>query len=175
MCMLHPTIKESFTKLKDEVTAQPGVSVLTKEVTVRVNYADQTIVTVSGEQFLANSKLHQEVFGPFAVVIKCKDEVELLAIIEGLEGQLTGTVIAEPEEINSFATITEELQQHVGRIIFNGVSTGVEVCPAMQHGGPYPASTDARFTAVGIHSIKRWIRPVTFQNFPKELLPGELK
>lgn len=67
------------------------------------------------------------------------------------------------------------LQNRVGRIIFNGVPTGVEVCPSMVHGGPYPASTDSRFTAVGIHSIKRWVRPFSYQNWPNELLPDELK
>lgn len=67
--------------------------------------------------------------------------------------------------------IVQVLQQKVGRLIFNGVPTGVEVCPSMMHGGPYPASSDARFTAVGIHSVKRWVRPVSYQNWPDKLLP----
>lgn len=66
--------------------------------------------------------------------------------------------------------IVQVLQQKVGRLIFNGVPTGVEVCPSMMHGGPYPASSDARFTAVGIHSVKRWVRPVSYQNWPDKLL-----
>ena len=71
--------------------------------------------------------------------------------------------------------VIDALELKVGRIIFNGVPTGVEVCPSMTHGGPYPASTDSRFTAVGTNSIKRWLRPVSFQDFPQNLLPDELK
>ena len=175
MCMLHPNIKQAYSSLKSEVITQSGVTVLTDELTVETNYADQAVATVSGAAFLANHKLHQEVFGPFSVIVKCADEAELLEIIEGLEGQLTGTILAEENEVASLSTIVDELQQRVGRIIFNGVPTGVEVCPAMNHGGPYPSSTDSRFTAVGLHSIKRWIRPISYQNFPTELLPKELK
>lgn len=175
MCMLHPNIKSAYSLLKDDVTSQSGVTTLTSELTVQANYADQGVATVSGSTFLANPKLHQEVFGPFSIVVKCTDEQELLTIIEGLEGQLTGTILAESEEIQGLSEIVDELQQRVGRIIFNGVPTGVEVCPAMNHGGPYPSSTDSRFTAVGLHSIKRWIRPISYQDFPSELLPNELK
>ena len=71
--------------------------------------------------------------------------------------------------------VVDALQNRVGRIIYNGVPTGVEVCPSMQHGGPYPASTDSRFTAVGVHAINRWVRPVSYQSFPQSLLPEHLK
>ena len=103
------------------------------------------------------------------------DNINLEEIISKLEGQLTGTILAEKDEIKSYTTIVSLLQNRVGRIIFNGVPTGVEVCAAMVHGGPYPASTDSRFTAVGINSIKRWVRPFSFQSWPNELLPNELK
>lgn len=148
---------------------------MTKELEVQDNYADQAVAKVDGSTFLANPKLHQEVFGPFSVIVSCENEEQLLRIIEGLEGQLTGTILAEETELDSLEELVDELQQRVGRIIFNGVPTGVEVCPSMNHGGPYPSSTDSRFTAVGIHSAKRWIRPVSFQNFPQSLLPNELK
>ena len=174
-CMLHPNIKGAYTALKNEVSTQHGVTTLTKELTVGANYADQAVALISGSDFLANPKVHQEVFGPFSLVVKCADDAELMQIIEGLEGQLTGTIIVEPEEIKAMAPVVEELQQRVGRIVFNSVPTGVEVCPAMQHGGPYPSSTDARFTAVGVHAVKRWIRPISYQDFPQELLPNELK
>ena len=174
-CMLHPNIKGAYTALKNEVSTQQGVRTLTKELTVGANYADQAVALISGSDFLANPKVHQEVFGPFSLVVKCADDAELMQIIEGLEGQLTGTIIVEPEEIAAMAPVVEELQQRVGRIVFNSVPTGVEVCPAMQHGGPYPSSTDARFTAVGVHAVKRWIRPISYQDFPQELLPNELK
>jgi len=99
----------------------------------------------------------------------------LEAIILKLEGQLTGTLIAEGNEANAFSGVVEALRNRVGRIIFNGVPTGVEVCPSMVHGGPYPASTDSRFSAVGITSINRWVRPFSYQDWPDELLPAALK
>jgi NADP-dependent aldehyde dehydrogenase len=175
MVMLGPNIKSAFSRLKDDVTSQAGVEVLTNPVAVEGNFADQAVATVSGTDFLKNPKLNQEVFGPFSVVVKCANEAELIAIIEGLEGQLTGTIIAENEEISSISSIVEAMTYRVGRVIFNGVPTGVEVCPAMNHGGPYPSSSDSRFTAVGLDSIRRWIRPISYQDFPSELLPKELK
>ena len=96
-------------------------------------------------------------------------------LIHTLEGQLTATLIGSEAEVLAQSQILEALQNKVGRLIFNGVPTGVEVCPSMTHGGPYPASTDNRFTAVGIHSIKRWVRPFSFQDFPDALLPDALK
>lgn len=91
-----------------------------------------------------------------------------------MEGQLTGTVIGD-NEVSEYPNVVDALQNRVGRIIFNGVPTGVEVCPSMVHGGPYPASTDSRFTAVGVSSIKRWVRPFSYQDWPNDLLPNELK
>ena len=100
---------------------------------------------------------------------------ELEEIIAQLEGQLTGTLIADSGEAKNYPTLIATLQNRVGRLIYNGVPTGVEVCPSMVHGGPYPASTDSRFTAVGINSIKRWVRPFSYQDWPNDLLPDELK
>jgi len=119
--------------------------------------------------------LHQEVFGPYSMVVQCENKEQLEQIISKLEGQLTGTLIADTDEISQYPQVIDAQQNRVGRIIFNGVPTGVEVCPSMVHGGPYPSSTDSRFTAVGIHSIKRWVRPFSFQDWPNNLLPDELK
>ena len=139
------------------------------------NYAQQAILTVQGADFLENHSLHQEVFGPFSLIVQCESLRELESIIANLEGQLTGTLIANSTEINQYQTLISALQNRVGRLIYNGVPTGVEVCPSMVHGGPYPASTDSRFTAVGIHSIKRWVRPFSYQDWPNQRLPDELK
>ena len=92
-----------------------------------------------------------------------------------MEGQLTGTVLGSEYEVGEHENLVAALGSRVGRIIFNGVPTGVEVCPSMVHGGPFPASTDSRFTAVGPYAIKRWVRPVAFQNWPQEFLPDALK
>lgn len=175
MCMLHPNIKAAYSAIKSEVTSQEGVQVLTAPVAAESNFADQAVAVVDGARFLVNPNLHKEVFGPFSIIVKCKNEAQLLEIIEGLEGQLTGTILAEDADIDSLSEVVDELQQRVGRIIFNGVPTGVEVCPSMNHGGPYPASTDSRYTAVGTDAVKRWVRLISYQSFPNELLPSELK
>ena len=109
------------------------------------------------------------------MIVQCENAAQLQEIITNLEGQLTGTIISDNNEIAKYLNVIAVLQNRVGRIIFNGVPTGVEVCPSMQHGGPYPASTDSRFTAVGVQSIKRWVRPFSFQDWPDQLLPNELK
>lgn len=175
-CMLHPAIMNNYESNKSQALAQSGLKVTSEyQNDVATNHARQTISTVSGKTFLANPTLHQEVFGPFSIVVQCESVEELHQIIQQLEGQLTGTIIAEENEIQHYPQLIEALRNRVGRIIFNGVPTGVEVCPAMLHGGPYPASTDSRFTAVGIHSIKRWVRPISYQSWPNHLLPDELK
>ena len=175
-CMLHPNIIGAFEGNKQKAVSQGGLQVIASfNSDVKENYARQTITTVEGNTFLENTTLHQEVFGPYSIVVQCEDAKQLELIISKLEGQLTGTIIAEDRELSKYTPIIDALQNRVGRLIYNGVPTGVEVCPSMQHGGPYPSSTDSRFTAVGIHSIKRWVRPVSYQDWPDSLLPDELK
>jgi alpha-ketoglutaric semialdehyde dehydrogenase len=174
-CMLHPNIYGAYESNKAKALAQPELSVVANyDTVVKENYARQAITTVEGRTFLANTTLHQEVFGPFSMVVQCENVEQMEAIISNLEGQLTGTLIADGEA-EQYSNIISALQNRVGRLIYNGVPTGVEVCPSMVHGGPYPASTDSRFTAVGINSIKRWVRPFSFQDWPNHLLPDELK
>lgn len=174
-CMLHPNIISVYDNNKSKMISQAGLSVVSDfENDVKTNYARQAITTVEGHTFLENTNLHQEVFGPFSMVVQCQDKEQLELIISKLEGQLTGTLIAD-NEASEYTGLISALQNRVGRIIYNGVPTGVEVCPSMVHGGPYPASTDSRFTAVGINSIKRWVRPFSYQDWPNELLPDELK
>ena len=119
--------------------------------------------------------MHQEIFGPFSLIVKCKDESELIKVIDSLEGQLTGSLFAEEDELKEFYSVIDTLKSKVGRIIFNGVPTGVEVSQAMTHGGPYPASSDSRYTSVGLDSIKRWVRPITYQDWPFDSLPSDLQ
>ena len=175
-CMLHPAIISAYENGKAKIQDQPGIETVGNfHDTVASNYGRQAVVKAEGASFLANKTLHQEVFGPFSMVVQCENSQQLEEIIEHLEGQLTGTVLAENGELEKYEKIVCALQNRVGRIIFNGVPTGVEVCASMVHGGPYPASTDSRFTAVGINSIKRWVRPFCFQNWPDALLPDALK
>jgi len=175
-CMLHPNIKNGYDTNTANLLAQKGVEVVGKiESELDANYASPHITSVSGSDFLSNPKMHKEVFGPFSLVVRCKDEDQLIEIINGMEGQLTGTIIAEKADYENLHDLVDALENRVGRIIFNGVPTGVEVSPSMQHGGPYPASSDSRFTAVGTGAIKRWVRPVSYQSFPNALLPEALK
>ena len=174
--MLHPNIIGAYEANKAETISQPNLEVVAQyNGKIQSNFAKQMITTVEGKAFLKNTMLHQEVFGPLSMVIQCENIHQLEEIISTLEGQLTGTIIAETNEIEIHSKIIEALQNRVGRIIYNGVPTGVEVSPSMVHGGPYPSSTDSRFTAVGINSIKRWVRPFSFQDWPNNLLPDELK
>ncbi|MGJ5642582.1 aldehyde dehydrogenase (NADP(+)) [Formosa sp. S-31] len=175
-CMLHPNIKGAYDKNKDRALQQEAITVVANyEGDVKPNYAQQTVITVDGATFLENTTLHQELFGPFSMVVQCESLEELEHIIYKLEGQLTGTLLAAEGEAETCPEIVNAVQNRVGRIIFNGVPTGVEVCPAMVHGGPYPASTDSRFTAVGTQSIKRWVRPFSYQDWPENLLPEALQ
>ncbi|MCP4974695.1 MAG: aldehyde dehydrogenase (NADP(+)) [Maribacter sp.] len=175
-CMLHPNIIGAYESNRRKAVAQKGLQVVADyQSDVQTNYARQTVSTVEGKTFLENTTLHQEVFGPYSIVVQCEDVDQLEQIISKLEGQLTGTIIADDSELSRYPRIVSALQNRVGRLIYNGVPTGVEVCPSMHHGGPYPSSTDSRFTAVGIHSIKRWVRPMSYQDWPDSQLPDALK
>ncbi len=175
-CMLHPNIAGAYETNKSKALSQSGIEVLAGyENDIAPNYARQVVTTVEGGTFLNNPTLHHEVFGPFSLVVQCENQQQLEDIISNLEGQLTGTIISDDNEISEHSKVVNALQNRVGRIIFNGVPTGVEVCPSMLHGGPYPASTDSRFTAVGVDSIKRFVRPFSFQDWPNDLLPEELQ
>ena len=175
-CMLHPAIEGKFSKDKDALLKEDSIDqIYQADHQIKANFARQTLATVRGKDFLKNTNLHHEVFGPFSLVVRCENDKELAAILKVLEGQLTGTILADEEDLSSNRQMISLLSDKVGRIIFNSVPTGVEVCHAMVHGGPFPASTDSRFTSVGTSAIQRWVRPVCYQNWPDRLLPDELK
>ncbi|WP_043196683.1 aldehyde dehydrogenase (NADP(+)) [Pseudomonas putida] len=119
--------------------------------------------------------LQEEVFGPTTVVVEVADAEQLAEALRHLQGQLTATLIAEPDDLHAFATLVPLLERKAGRLLLNGYPTGVEVSDAMVHGGPYPATSDARGTSVGTLAIDRFLRPVCFQNYPDALLPDALK
>jgi 2,5-dioxopentanoate dehydrogenase len=130
---------------------------------------------VSAELFLENDLLNEEVFGPYALIVKCKSKEQMEVVLNQLNGQLTGTVMAQLDELNEFQRVIEILTDKVGRLIFNGVPTGVEVCTSMHHGGPFPSCSTPHFTSVGTDAIHRFVRPISYQEWPEELLPIELK
>lgn len=176
--MLTEGIANNFIKLADHTLAQDGVSLLavsTVKNNELLNQSEAKIATVSASNFIKNPKLREEVFGPFSLLVVAKDSAELAATIAVVEGQLTTTVMAEKEDLNNHQALLNLLKEKTGRIILNGVPTGVEVCAAMQHGGPFPATNDSRFTSVGTDSIYRFVRPLAYQDWTNEFLPDELK
>lgn len=174
--MLHKGIANSFRENREKAIAQDGVKVIYQsDIEQNTEKGIVTIATVSGKLFLSNHQLHEEVFGPYSLLVVCEDEQELLTVAEKLEGQLTTTLMATSTDISSHSHLLNVLKEKCGRLVLNGVPTGVEVALAMHHGGPFPSSTDSRFTAVGADGIKRFARPVSFQNWDDEFLPEELK
>jgi NADP-dependent aldehyde dehydrogenase len=133
------------------------------------------IAMVRAKDFLADERFAEEVFGPFSLAVSCRDKEELKEVLSSLKGQLTSTIVATQQDIHAFEDVMELQHSLAGRIILNNAPTGVEVCASMVHGGPYPATTDERFTSVGTSAIKRWVRPVCFQNFFDEMLPAALQ
>lgn len=137
--------------------------------------AGARLFRVPAAGFLADAHLREEVFGPASLLVECDSLAEMRQVAEAIPGQLTATLHTATSDLNDAAAIADALTQRVGRLLWNGFPTGVEVCPAMVHGGPYPATTDARSTSVGTAAIERFVRPVCFQNAPQDLLPVELQ
>ncbi len=174
--MLNENICSAFKAgLNKNIVSQTGVEYTAAGKPAGERTVQAGIATVNGKTFLSNPHLHEEVFGPFALIISCTSPAELKAVAESLGGQLTATVIATDEELNKHEEVIDVLKEKTGRIIFNGIPTGVEVCSAMHHGGPFPASSFSQFSSVGSDAIRRFLRPLCFQAWPNNALPEELK
>lgn len=172
--MLHQGISKAYNSNRSQALAQSDVRVISvSAVEAKEDEGQPTMATVGGDAFLANPILHQEVFGPYSLVVVCKDEKQMMQIASSIEGQLTCSIMATDNELSH--ELFKLIDLKCGRMILNGVPTGVEVCWSMQHGGPFPATTDSRFGSVGPDAIKRFVRPISFQNYPDGLLPDELK
>jgi NADP-dependent aldehyde dehydrogenase len=133
------------------------------------------VFEISADKFLQNRELDEEIFGPATLLIRSNDHEQLIEIARSLEGQLTASIHGTEQDLIEYADLVQVLETRAGRLIFNGFSTGVEVCPSMVHGGPYPATSDSRSTAVGTRAIRRFARLVCYQNFPEASLPAALK
>jgi NADP-dependent aldehyde dehydrogenase len=151
------------------------VVVAAKPADIKQTYAIPVVFQIKGSEFLADHSLAGEIFGPTTVVIRYKDNKELVQLVSALHGQLTATLHGTEGDIAAFGDLIAALERKAGRLVLNGFPTGVEVCHAMVHGGPYPATADSRFTSVGTMAIYRFARPVCFQDFPQAALPEELK
>jgi 2,5-dioxopentanoate dehydrogenase len=175
--MLNAGIRSNYHTMVEKAADQAGVEITGKGKgdEQSKNSSVPYCATASGKAFLQNPQLHEEVFGPFTMTIVCADKRELDEVIGCLQGQLTCSIWGDEDELTTFAHSANLLKSKSGRIVFNNVPTGVEVCHSMHHGGPFPATTDARFTSVGMDAIKRFARPVCYQNWPASQLPDALK
>jgi NADP-dependent aldehyde dehydrogenase len=173
--MLTPGIRSSYQNGVADRLEQPGVATVMLESAEASCAAGTALFRIDAPGYLANAKLSEEIFGPTTLIVNYGDEEELLKLVESLEGQLTATVHGTEEELSTNRELLRILETKVGRLLFNGFPTGVEVCHAMVHGGPYPATSDGRSTSVGTRAIFRFTRQVCFQSFPNAALPDELK
>jgi len=174
--MLHPGISKAYAEKRETALLQGDVEMVAVSNKEAAEFEGRpTLAQASGEAFLNNAVLHKEVFGPYSIIIRCSDMHQLQEVAEELEGQLTATLMALETDMVEHHKLVEAVSMICGRLIMNGVPTGVEVGWSMQHGGPFPATTDSRYTSVGPDAIKRFARPLSFQNFPDVLLPDELK
>lgn len=174
--LINKRIKEGLKKAVDISKKISGNTILTGgEAIKNKNSYKNTLFITDSKNFLTERQIQREHFGPVSFIVKCKSLDDYLKISEELEGQLTATIHLEKEDYKTITPLISKLSHKAGRIIINGVPTGVRVCNAMQHGGPYPATTYPNTTSVGTQAIKRFLRPVSFQDFPGELLPKKLR
>jgi NADP-dependent aldehyde dehydrogenase len=176
--MVHAGIKSAFDTDLAAVAALPGVSLAARSTgrgPHEATEAQPALLVVDQAAWAAQSRLGEEIYGPATVAVRCGSKQELLDAARALHGHLTATVHATERDLAEHGELLSVLARKAGRLIVGGVPTGVEVAPAMQHGGPWPATTDPRSTSVGTAAILRFARPVCFQNLPDTALPEELK
>lgn len=171
--MLTDGIASAYREGRDRVAGVAGVQeVLTSMCDLR--NATPYLYATTAKDWLANEALGEEVFGPLGLIVRCADEAEMLAVAHALQGQLTCTLHMDADDTALAKKLMPVIERKAGRLLVNGFPTGVEVCDSMVHGGPYPASTNFGATSVGTLAIRRFLRPVCYQNLPDDLLPADL-
>ena len=174
--MLYQGLCEQFHKGAEKMREVAGVSVAGQSAAAgKAGQATAIVLATNGKTFLQQASLSEELFGPSTLAVGCSSADDLERIARSLPGQLTATIHGTEEDLAANQKLISILQQKAGRLLFNGFPTGVEVCPSMHHGGPYPATTYAHFTSVGTAAIQRFTRPLCWQNFPDPTLPVELR
>ena len=172
--MLTSGIAASYRKGREAAAGRGGVQACVSRSAEGRNAAAD-LLSVSGDTWLADTSLHSEVFGPFGIVVRARDEAQMTEIAERIEGQLTVTLQLDADDEAMAGRLMPVLERKAGRILANGFPTGVEVSSAMMHGGPYPATTMPGTTSVGTLAIRRFLRPVCYQDIPYALLPVDLR
>ncbi len=176
--MLHAGICDSYHHGLTRAAAVSGVELLARSSEAAdpaKTHGESVVLHTDVANFRKRPELAEEVFGPFALLISARAVAELEEVARGLEGQLTATMHGTPADLEQAGSLLRILERKAGRVIINGFPTGVEVCPAMNHGGPYPATTDVRFTSVGTAALQRFVRPICYQDFPPAQLPAALR
>lgn len=172
--MLTDGIARAYRAGRDRLAASSGVQELLTS-TCDLRNATPYLYATTGEAWFANHALGEEVFGPLGLVVRVTDMDQMREIARSLEGQLTCTIHMDEGDTDAARSLLPTLERKAGRILANGFPTGVEVCDAMVHGGPYPASTNFGATSVGTMAIRRFLRPVSYQNIPSAVLPDDLR
>jgi len=173
--MLTANIHKAYIKGVEDLSANDAVSDIAKgQSSSQPNQCQAQLYKTTAQDFLADARLSAEVFGSSSLVVECSSVEDFFMIAENLEGQLTATLQLDDPDMNLAKRLLPILERKAGRILCNGFPTGVEVCGAMVHGGPFPASSDSRTTSVGNVAILRFLRPVCYQDVPAALLPAEV-
>lgn len=173
--MLTPGIHDSFCRGVAKLANHSQVQLLAQGAAGGTNQGQAALFQTTGASFIEHEALREEVFGSASLVVRCRNFQELQAVVDSLEGQLTASMHLSEEDKEIAGQLIPGLELKVGRILLNGFGTGVEVCHAMVHGGPFPATSDARTTSVGSLAINRFLRPVSYQDFTDDLLPPALQ
>ena len=175
--MLTAGICDSYNKLCAKRDAISSLKSIAKGAAAdsSASQAQVALFSIDATDYLANLDLEEEVFGPSTLVIGCDSEAQMLEVATSMKGHLTGAIFAQEQDHSSAAKLLPILQQRIGRVLFDGYGTGVELSSAMSHGGPYPSSSASQTTSVGTRAIERFTRPLCYQNTPDALLPVELQ
>ncbi len=173
--MLHAGLAQAYADGVAKLAATAGVTQRAKVAAQGDGTAGPALFSVDAQTFQCNPDLQEEVFGPCCLVVLCANKHELLQVASSLQGQLTATIHGTDQDQQDFVELLPILEEKAGRLLWGGFPTGVEVCTAMQHGGPFPATTDSRSTSVGTAAIQRFLRPVCYQDMPQAMLPAELR
>ncbi|MFC3943659.1 aldehyde dehydrogenase (NADP(+)) [Pseudomonas gingeri NCPPB 3146 = LMG 5327] len=173
--MLTPGIHGAYMKSLASVQNAGAAAIAHGRASEAAVDGQSMLLEVDGEQFLRETALSQEVFGPAALLVRVRDEEQLLAVARSLRGQLSAAIHLEADDLPTARRLLPILERRTGRIVVNAFAHPQEVSFAAIHGGPYPATSDSRFTSVGMTSIERFLRPVCYQGFPDALLPEALR
>ncbi|MDP9160704.1 MAG: aldehyde dehydrogenase (NADP(+)), partial [Acidobacteriota bacterium] len=174
--MLSPQIHSAYQRGLERLDAIPEVHTLARIETAQQGcLGTPALFSTTAKQLLTQPESADEVFGPSSIVVGCETRDEMRTVLEQLPGQLTASLLLEDEDFDMARVLLPLLERKVGRIVFNGFPTGVEVSYAMVHGGPFPATSDSRSTSVGASAIERFLRPVSYQNMPMALMPISLQ